>query len=398
MIEEMARSFVGELKTTLIHEIIHGLGFYLSGTLSNIQDNKILPVDESVVDLTNAVYLPLCYYNSDKKRITESKNTQELDDYVQNIEIVSFAPLNIFQKYIVDLVYKKPIFDKLGYLHDEFKCFDHIKQSEWANGENIKCYNNLSAETKQNISEIALNYFSQYKSIGFKTNNGTIVPLQTFDNIFAPSASVGHVAVHYLDVAFELMSQGLPLPEELFDESKNYLLYTEENIEKYVDNNFLMYYLATNATNEVLMKTVAQGNKHDLIGPGIVDILTTLGWTEKDEERAQDMYYVADDVIVTELTVDVLNIKKFELDSKAGIANEQPFFPLPTDQPISSVPIDQPVSTAPIDQPTATAVVKQPIATSVDGQVSETGTDDDQPIEIDAGEFPLILESESDSE
>jgi len=83
---------------------------------------------------------------------------------------------------------------------------------------------------------------------------------------------------------------------EINIELKNYLE-KEINIYDYYDENFIMYYngLDKYFSDDYMLKTVNKNSKHWLIGNGIINILKTIGWTEKGKTRLDNIYYIDDD-------------------------------------------------------------------------------------------------------
>jgi len=302
-----------ELSTILIHELLHALGFSTFGYLYQFRNNEILEIVDVNEDYRKTIYLPDYFIQHDLNKVKRFTSYDQLKRYNEKVKVVEFTPLTVFQKYIADISSKKLIFDKLGYLYRDFNCFEKEPLVEWTDRDYIRCYNKLSSETKEQLSSIAYDYYLSYKSMGILTKDEKIIPLQSFNDSYLSGSSISHINVKYIDVVRAMKKDDIPLPDELIYNDKSYLMYSEENMEKYVEGDFLMYFNSVNATNEMLYKTVARHNKHGLIGSGIVSILTTLGWTEKGERRSNDIYYVADDVNVPENVDFPLLLKKYEL-------------------------------------------------------------------------------------
>jgi len=255
----MAKDDYSELIIT--HEIIHGLGFMGNGVL----------IGQSIGmhDMKEELFSPYVYYNL------------ENNDKSFNYHLLGFLPFTIFEKFIVPIKNDSSYLFRSGF--DEFfnksinittYSLNALSSSSDQFDALTDIYKNIYENNKaiDNYREIAKLYLT-HNSIGFRTNDGEVVKLQTFNDKYLSSSSVCHIAV--------------PFQCEVFNRCFS------SEINDY-DNEYLMYfsYPLQFKTSEMIKKF---NNKYGLIGPKLLKILTTMGWTEKGTTPNTKIYYVVND-------------------------------------------------------------------------------------------------------
>jgi len=320
----------------ITHEIIHGLGFIEFHKIDYVSDDENMEniglknfVFNEKSDLNDAKILPRPIIKYDLEQINQSKTCGD----VLKGSVIGFTPLSIFEKYIVDINSKEKVLEGLNNLYQEFN--NCLKDKKLSNDKK-KCYESVSPNSKKLMSEIPTKYYMKKDSIGFLTNDNTVVvPLQTFESEYGSGSSVCHSRIDYeafmdaydkyennikkdlkgefnekykslncnnsVSEACNQLNEMLPsLDEEInnyakTEEAKD--LYWEKNISKYLDENFLMNFVTLqHFTSDYLLSTVGKNNRHGIIGNGIVDIFKTIGWTEKGQLKSDAIYYVVDDI------------------------------------------------------------------------------------------------------
>jgi len=254
----------------LTHEIMHGLGFIGTSGLANFH----LPYDWAL--FKDDILIP-----------QETFTTEILENNQLKYTYTGFYPLSIFEKYIVQRnnsdhylleemtdIYKIPLEEPKQY----------VSNGNDLNNEYINLFTNfyqniVLGDRYEKAKEIA-NIYKTEKAIGFKTNHGDIIPLQTFDYIFSSTSSIFHTELTKVDTL------------KFFNVDP----FNKSAIATYLDENFLMNYsLFFLDDMDTIVSIVGEDNKHGLIGPGIVDIMKTIGWTEKGHSSNDKTYYVTDD-------------------------------------------------------------------------------------------------------
>jgi len=297
---------------TITHEIIHGMGFIATNFLHEFNITSEVPygdlkstniTEKSSRDKISLAPLPIIDYNTDI--LSTAKDIDDLNKGIFSSPIKGFYPLSIFEKYIVDINTKEKIFENLGSLYKEVqdKCLPNgsVFYSELIEKNMFECYQNLSDETKLSLASITDHYLKT-KSIGILTKNGNVEPLQTFDNFYTFGSSVVHPDFKkYPDLLSYLYTD-----EELVIKYLNADFYNDTYVQQFIDGEYVMYFgIDDNISIDMYKRNIK--NKHGLIGQGIVEILKTLGWTEKGEQRSNDLYYVDESIVfpTTEVIRDI---------------------------------------------------------------------------------------------
>jgi len=261
------------LSRILLHELLHGLGFQTQFSL--IYENE---------ESNENLLVPVSLYDSNNK-LKNRKSKEELDEAYENIKINGFSPMTIFEKHVVDINNKKPIYENLKFLYKRFnKCFKNKAKLKDLNYDTYyKCYKTMDKKLVKEILNLSKKYLLKSQSIGFLTNENDTVLLKTFDNDFDGGSSVCHID-----------------STKNFDDLEDNI--NEENVTTYLDENFIMYYNQfEDLPVETIIKSIIEDEHHNIIGKGILDILKTLGWTEKDKERdVNNIYFLAEDIDLPE--------------------------------------------------------------------------------------------------
>jgi len=259
----------------LTHEIMHGLGFIGTSALANFH----LPFDW--VLSKEDILVP-----------TETFTTSIIENNQLKYNYTGFYPFSIFEKYIVNR--NNPDHYLLENVSDIYKIplepVEYISRGNNLNDEYINIFrkfymNIVQGPHYEEVKKIATVYKKE-KSLGFKTSNGNIVPLQTFDHYFSSTSSIFHTEPTKIDTL------------NFFDVDP----YNQTAVTSCMDKDFLMNYsLFILSDIDTIVTLVGKDNRHGAIGPGIVDIMKTIGWTEKGQLRNERIYYIPDDF---KLTVD----------------------------------------------------------------------------------------------
>jgi len=171
------------LSRVLLHELLHGLGFQTQFSL--IYENE---------ESNNHLLVPVSLYNSNNK-LKNKKDKEELDEAYENMKINGFSPMTIFEKNIVDINTKKPIYEDFKFLYKHFnKCLKNkAKIKDLHYDTYLKCYKTMDQKLIKDILNVSNNYLLKSHSIGFLTNENDTVLLKTFDNVFNGGSSVCHI-------------------------------------------------------------------------------------------------------------------------------------------------------------------------------------------------------------
>ncbi|OUM69173.1 hypothetical protein PIROE2DRAFT_19717 [Piromyces sp. E2] len=349
------------LSTTILHEIIHVLNNF-----NAIPPSAASSEDEIKKYFAESSFMPSTVLSIDSNVIDNATSIMDLLNIKQ--EITSFYPLSIYQKYLIDLNTNEKIFKDLGFLHEIFnKCIESYGNVELKDISAIitNCVNKFDTETKNSIRNVAVNYYIKPESMGFLSNDNSILGVQTFDGKFITSSSVFHSDYKYFNEMDKKRINGNLPPE--------YGNITEENAREKLDENFLMYFDTIMLSRESLLKTVAKDNKHGLIGPNIVSALKTMGWTEKGEKSSDDLYYVDSDNYPEQCETK-LNFKVYSLFTEMNS-------------------MQGPIVEPPVDIPS----VEPPVETqSVDPNDSDSNNEDDIP-DLNTVEVEEEIDSDEDS-
>jgi len=302
------------LEYLIIHEMMHGMGFTITSKFFNYEfpDKSFRNRDNYNLDDYNKYfkggkYLPCEISHYDSYNVDEIKSLDELKKLDSSHRNQNFYPLTVFEKNIVDIKDKKYIFRDFENLYSEFDKLSQNKETKDETSLNElykETYDKLNSDTKNSITDIYQNYLIKAQSIGILTKENEVIPLFTQNEWYEGNKEIIHTPSKYYEV----------ITKNLDTEGDGEIpVIMESNYSEYYDENMLMipgieYEEAIIAINEYRKKS-----KHDVIGKGIVDIMKTLGWTEKGEKFSDEVYYVAEDTEIPERIDTTLMLKKYLL-------------------------------------------------------------------------------------
>ncbi|ORX64980.1 hypothetical protein BCR32DRAFT_272881 [Anaeromyces robustus] len=251
---------------SIAREILHGMGIVNTGDLVNSNKYQLFSED---------FYAP--------QRAIEFTFIEEDVNGVY-VKFNKFYPLSIFERYIV--TQDNPnnyIFDSLTEMYTtNYPTQEYNFMNATAEDEKVALTNAyqtfLNSEYYLKAREIA-SIYTKKGSVGFKANDGTIIPLQTFDGEYYKSLSINHIDIPKINT------------EIYYD----YDPFDKNEIKNYLNEDFIMNYTYMFMYDvDTIASIVASKNKHGIIGPGVINILKTIGWTEKGEKSLPKEYIMVD--------------------------------------------------------------------------------------------------------
>jgi len=295
-----------ELRSIMIHEIFHGLGFASLAKASLINDNEESdPYSRSKIIKFNTTdqytIFPDMTSTFDKK-LLEITDEEEYDKQLLNVDMNKFLPFSVFDKNIVSLKTGEKIFKDLKNYYKEIneKCLPKDGSPLLVKDCNDKfesdCFKKLSSKTQELLSRIVKEYYFDNLTLGILTRDGEKIPLQTLYREYAPGNSISHINNPFFDEYFRRIRE-----RESTDDLYDGYYFDQEKLLSYYDDNYILYFSdEDDLTVEEMLKILPNNPKHPLIGDGIVKIMKTLGWTEKGEKRINHTYYIDESVKVAE--------------------------------------------------------------------------------------------------
>jgi len=263
----------------LAREILHGMGIITTGDLVNSNGYKVFAED---------FYAP------------QRASNIEIDDSDINgvyVKFEKFYPISIFEKYIVPKANPNDfIFDSLNDMHKvtfPIQYYNFMNVTEDIEMDSIKeSYEPfLSTPYYEQAKKIAQLYNIK-GSVGFKATDGSVVPLQTFDEQYIKSSSISHIDIPKINTY------------SYFE----YDPFNKNEIKDYLNEDFILNYTYMFVYDvDTIASIVAQNNKYGVIGPGILKILTTLGWTEKGQDRSSNPSASMTYEVATEVKIEYTN-------------------------------------------------------------------------------------------
>jgi len=228
------------------HEILHGLGFF----------HQINPI---------SVYL-----NSYQSMFSQDFAIPPIQ-YIEEGPMVKYegwTPFSIFDKYIVSTANPDEyLYQKLSKFKEHNINFEVNSQSPTQNQYNdfVNTFKELASDRTATPGGVQVaRLFKTLNSIGFRAKDGSIVELQTFDGTYESASSISHINVPY-----SCKNSG-----------------SCSSVGKYPEENYLMYFtVISKASTDKLINAFKGKTKHDLVGPNIIKVMTTLGWNEKNGEN-----------------------------------------------------------------------------------------------------------------
>jgi len=242
------------IEPTLIHEILHGLGFY-----SQLKPIKGGYLGENIPVYGNNYYLTNLFMVDDE---ASSKTT-----------IKGFVPPNVWEKNFVDpknpnSYYIDDSFVSIGDIKMNYEMHEPVYLIEKNNLKNFP--NDLEKWEGMNTSIEFYEKSHHSNSVAFKTKDNSLLYLCTFDNGDDPDLS--HVG------------------NEFFTYKSKY------NVEynNHIDENFLFYpeNINIHLSNEEKIKRFGNGKTIGVIGYGLINALETLGYHRKGTPEDTTVYHV----------------------------------------------------------------------------------------------------------
>ena len=315
-----------ELRSILIHETLHGLGFESVTSISKIDDNDVFNIDGSddfllLFNKTEkyAVFpFTVPIFN---EKLIEITDKEEYINQLSNSEISKFMPFSIFDKNLVSLKSGKKLFDDLEFYYKEIneKCISKDGTPLLLKGATNKylsdCLEKLSPETQEIITSVVKDNYFKSHTLGILTKDGEMIPLQTLDGKYLPGSSVSHINNPLLDSLVSSLTENPESVTDFIDEKTGKM--KKEAILKYYDDNYILYFSdGDDFTVEEMLELLPNNPKHPLIGDGIVKIMKTLGWNEKGEKMTNEMYYLDETINIPEAKgFEYLYMRRYEISN-----------------------------------------------------------------------------------
>ena len=299
-----------EIRSILIHEMLHGLGFMSTVSIKKLTNNYVFSITNPTEELhfnetEKYVFLPNIFPLYSEKLI-EITDEEEYIDQLYNTEFSKFLPFTVFDKNLVSLKSSEKIFGKLKTFYKEAnkKCLPKDGSPLLMKDSNNKyvsdCFDNLSSKTQKIITDTIKERFFEFQSLGILTKDGDTIPLQTFNGTFAPGSSISHPVNPLYDEAVIALSENRTDFVNAVYNGTSHKFY-KEAVSKYYDDNYILYYADNDdLTVEEMLELLPNNKKHPLIGNGIVKVLETLGWTEKGKRRSNKTYYLDESINIPE--------------------------------------------------------------------------------------------------
>ncbi|ORX77378.1 hypothetical protein BCR32DRAFT_247999 [Anaeromyces robustus] len=256
----------------LAHEILHGMGIYY----------LIQPLSMTIPDFNNGNDMVIPPIN-----IIETED--ELDSS-KKIEFKTFLPPSIYERNFVDL---EKMIENNGSLSEDYYFFNEnyygaFKDIPLNFTIHQPIQDNIEEQSLQNFNETIYNWkgtslaqdfyhtASYSNSVGFLTQEGDILKIQTYDNEY--SSDLFHISTPYYCESKEKCTIEEETDHHLLDFGPNFVM-----LSKY-------YLMELNAEEKI--EHCAPNNTYGLLGDGLVHMLTTMGWTEKNHEPNDKLYYI----------------------------------------------------------------------------------------------------------
>jgi len=245
----------------LAREILHGMGITTSGDLANSNGYEQL--------FSEDFYAP--------QRHPSIKVTDDIDGIFVKFE--KFYPLSIYEKYIVtqsnpnDYIFQN-LTDmyKVPYPPQEYYKF--MNDTEELDKTYLKeSYQQFVSSSFYEPAKRIAQLYKQKGSVGFKAADGSVIPLQTFNGDYYKSVSVNHIDIPKMSTYF------------FYD----YDPFNKNEIKNYLNEDFILNYTYMFMYKLKTIKSiVGKDNKYGIFGPGVIKILTTLGWKLKDDKKSKN--------------------------------------------------------------------------------------------------------------
>ena len=245
------------IQPTIVHELLHGLGF-----TSNLKLVKggVIGDRFPVYNRNNNYYMP---------KISIVK-----DDNLGKSTVKGFLPLNMLEKNFVDYDDQtKYYFDNVSFNNIcenelEYDIHDPIYASEKAK------LNEFSLELDQwNGMEQGMHFYERSHvslSVGFKTHDGRVIPISTYDN--AEDSDLCHLT-----------------PANFRSKNKH-----DSKWGNKIDQNFILYPMNVDIelSNEEKIRRYGNGKTVGILSEDIISILETMGYQRRGTPINNTIYQV----------------------------------------------------------------------------------------------------------
>ncbi|ORX57882.1 hypothetical protein BCR36DRAFT_344696 [Piromyces finnis] len=246
----------------LAREILHGIGIATTGDLVN---------SNGYPDLFNEdFYAP--------QRHPKIKVDDEQVDGVY-VKFKKFYPLSIFERYIVRQSNPNDfIFNSLGDMYKvEFPPQDYYKFMNDTKGMDKiylkESYDQFLYSSYYEPAKEIARLYKQKGSVGFKTSDNSVIPLQTFDGEYLKSLSINHIDIPKMKSYYYY----------------EYDPFNKNEIKDYLNDDFILNYTYMFMYDLNTIKSIVnKDGKYGIFGSGTVKILTTLGWKLKHDKNNDD--------------------------------------------------------------------------------------------------------------
>jgi len=298
-----------EIRTVIIHEMLHGFGFGSAPSVKVLNDNKADNGQKGMI-----FYNENDQYGFETELIPSfSKDLMEItdpDEYinkVSNTKVSKFLPFHIFDKYLVSLKTGEELFKDIPSYYKEANkvCFPRgssLVMKDITEQYLKNCIKKISPETQDITSRIIRDNYFDFHTLGIKTYDGELIPLQTMSGQYSSGSCVSHINNPLYDEYFtrvKLYGSESDQVNEMFDSVTG--KFKIEYILKYYDENYISYFSdVDDFTVEEMLELLPNNQNHPLIGDGVVKILKTLGWNEKGETGNNKILYLDESLSIPE--------------------------------------------------------------------------------------------------
>jgi len=289
-----------EIRTVIIHEILHGLGFISGPCVIKLTDSKEEANKNEIAFNENDNYaFTTRIIPSFNKKLMEITNPEEYVNQLYKSKVTSFMPFNIFDKYLVSLKTGERLFKDIPFYYEEAnkKCFPEgnfsLTMNDALNYNLNKCVRNISSETQKKVNRIIKDHYFDINTLAIEAYDGEKVPLQTLIGKYAYSHSVSHMNSPLDNEFFKRVVKNGIDSESVKTMLNSNGSYKNDYVLKYYDENYVLYpFDEDDFTVEQMIEKLPNNKKHSLIGNGIVKIMITLGWTQKGGKRNNHNHYL----------------------------------------------------------------------------------------------------------
>jgi len=317
-----------EIRTIIIHEMLHGLGFISSPSVIKFTDNINEIGNKEITYDKNANYAYTTrVIPSFNKKLMDITDTNNYLRQLYDSKVTSFLPFTIFDKYLVSLKTGNRIFKDIPFYYEEVnkKCFPKgnlsLTMEETSDFYFNKCVKKLSSETQKIINRIIKDYYFDINTLAIETYDGEKVPLQTMIGKYLYASSVHHMNSPLNSEYFKrVVKNGIDSESVKSMLDPNTGRFKKDYILKYYDENYVLYMSdEDDLTVEQMIDKLPNNKKHPLIGNGIAKIMITLGWTQKGGKRNVHNYYLDETISIPDAqTFEYFYKRKYELEKING--------------------------------------------------------------------------------